>query len=240
VIREKGVYLLHAVDERGWVAGSTYALPSQRLYQALNDVVLFIKSNPREIVTILLEDYTNTNQLKDELEKVKGLKELIYDPDNDEKWRVKDKKEWPLLSDMIERNKRLVIFSQKNHKNELEKIGVAYQQDYIKANYWSIGGLGTNLDCPSMWDDGKYIDADYPKLFVFNHFRDVPSVITAAIDNDYKEIIDRIDNRCAPLVKQLPNFVAVDYFELPAGKRENKPQGVVDELNMRWQNSSQI
>lgn len=123
VIPENGVYLLHGVNEHGWIPGLTYALPPQRLYQALNDVVNFLKENLTEIVTILLEDYTNTNELKDELEKVKDLKELIYDPDNDEKWQVKENNAWPLLSDMIQRNKRLVIFSSKNHKNEVEKIG---------------------------------------------------------------------------------------------------------------------
>jgi hypothetical protein len=235
-IPEKGVYLLHGADGV-WVRGSTYTVPSQRLYQALNDVVLFIKSNPGQIVTIFLEDYTNTNELKDELEKIEGLKELIYDPDNDEKWRVKDKKAWPLISDMIEWNKRLVIFSQpKNHNNEVEKIGVAFQQHYTKENHWSIGWFGTKSECPSRWDDGKYIDTDYPKLFVFNHFRDMPDHINAVKDNDYQEIIERIDNQCSPLVKQLPNFVAVDFFELPLN--EANAQNAVNELNRRWEDFS--
>ncbi len=233
VIPENGVYLLHGVNEHGWIPGWTYALPSQRLYQALNDVVNFLKENPTEIVTIFLEDYTNTNELKDELEKVKDIQELIYDPDNDEKWQVKEKKAWPLLSDMIQRNKRLVIFSSKNHKNEVEKIGVAYNYYYTKENYWSIGNLGNDWDCPSRWDKGEYIDADYPKLFVFNHYRNVPNVITAAIDNTYEKIMDRINNRCYKTAKQLPNFVSVDFYEVPL-ETEDKAHKVVAELNRRW------
>lgn len=236
VIPEKGVYLLHGVDERGWIAGFTYALPSQRLYKALEDVVNFLKQNPTEVVTIFLEDYTETNQLKNELEKVEGLKELIYDPDNDENWRVKDQQEWPLLSDMIDWNKRLVIFSSKNHKNKVKKIGIAYDRDYTKQNYWSIGDLGNDLSCPSRWNNGEYIDADYPKLFVFNHYRNTPTVITAAIDNKYDKIMNRIDNECCRTAKQLPNFVAVDFYEVPL-ETEDKAQKVVAELNRRWKNN---
>ncbi|MBE9001868.1 glycoside hydrolase [Nostoc sp. LEGE 12447] len=233
VIPEPGVYLLHGVDDHGWVAGITYgSIPAKRLYEALNDVIEFLKTNVSEVVTVFLEDYTETPRLKDELEKVIGLKELIYDPDNDSNWRVKEKNQWPFLSDMIKWNKRLVIFSSRSHENANTQIGVAYNRSYTKENFWSLGDLGDQWDCPSRWNDGQYVDADYPKLFVFNHYRNTPTVITAAIDNHYDKIMDRIDNQCSKTAKQLPNFVAVDFFEVPLN--ESKAQDVVNELNRRW------
>lgn len=60
-------------------------------------------------------------------------------------------------------------------------------------------------------------------------------MITAAIDNHYDKIMDRIDNQCWKTAKQLPNFVAVDFFEVPLG--ESKAQDAVNELNKKWQNN---
>lgn len=244
VIPEKGVYLLHGVNKGGWIAGATYAQPSRRLYHALYDVWGFLNDNPNEVVTIFLEDYTTAEQLdaeftfiadKETKEGRDGQKFLqrIYNPANDSNWRVKEKKQWPLLSDLIAWDKRVIIFS-----NDIKKSGsnyVAYGRDYTKENYWSLDALGNKWDCPSRWDDGEYKDADYPKLFVFSHYRDTPTVITAAIDNHYDKIMDRINNQCCKTAKQLPNFVAADFFEVPLG--ESKAQDAVTELNRRWQNN---
>ncbi len=147
----------------------------------------------------------------------------------------KRKKQWPLLSDLIAWDKRVIIFSdfQKNEQDSSKYV--AYDREYTKQNYWSLGGLGNNWDCPSRWDEGQYRDADYPKLFVFHHYRDLPTVITAAIDNHHGKIMDRIDNQCSKTAKQVPNFVAIDFFEVPLG--ESKAQDAVDELNRRWQNN---
>lgn len=246
VIPESGVYLLHGVGAEGghWVAGITFAQPSRRLYHALYDVWNFLNDNPNEVVTIFLEDYTTSEQLNAEFDAIvkketdegrDGQKFLqrIYNPANDSNWRVADKKQWPLLSDLIAWDKRVIIFSSDSKKRGSNYV--AYDYDYTKQNYWSLGGLGDKWDCPSRWDDDRYIEANYPKLFVFNHYRDVPTVITAAIDNPYDKLMDRIDNRCCKTAKQLPNFVAVDFFEVPLG--ESKAQDAVDELNRRWQDN---
>ncbi|MBW4512246.1 MAG: hypothetical protein KME64_38000 [Scytonematopsis contorta HA4267-MV1] len=239
VIPEPGVYLLHGINDRGWILGVTYGLPVQRLYQALNNIVDFLNNNPTEIVTVFLEDYTNNIELSQELEKVNGLKELIYDPDNDAQWNIREKNTWPLLSDMVNWNKRLVIFSSKNHDNSKTKIGVAYDRVYTKQNYWSIGQSGDNLSCQSRWDNGEYQGNNTfpaPPLFVFSHFRDFPLIENTKIDNKYNKIINRIDNQCCQAAKQLPNFIAIDFFELPLEVEDN-PQKLIAELNIRWKNN---
>ncbi|ACC85389.1 glycosyl hydrolase family 18 protein [Nostoc punctiforme] len=264
----KGVYLLHNFNPNASFPGINYALPLKHLYDALNEVVAFLKNNRNEVVTIFLEDYVypDTNKLKEELDKVTGLKELIYDPDNNPNWSVRVTGEWPLLSEMIEWNKRLIIFSDKNHNNLTTKIGVAYDRNYILQNFWSLGVGGTDWDCQSRWRDGyhyqivpegtpysqwRYADPQlHPKvvekksaLFLFNHFRDTPTRITAALDNTYDKIMDRIENRCCnsaflpkeKTTKQLPNFVAVDFWQEPV-LYNNKAANVVQELNRRWEN----
>lgn len=244
VIPEAGVYLLHGVEGGHWIAGSTYALPSRRLYHALYDVWGFLNDNPYEVVTIFLEDYTTADQLQAEFDFIfkkeneegrdgKKFLQRIYNPDNDSRWQVKEKKQWPLLSDLIAWDKRVIIFSSDQSKRGSEYV--AYGRDYTKENFWSLGDLGNKWDCPSRWNDGQYIDEDYPKLFVFNHYRNAPTVISAAIDNHYDKIMDRIDNQCSKTAKQLPNFVAVDFFEVPLS--ESKAEDAVNELNRRWQSN---
>ena len=248
VIPEPGVYLLHGVGAEGgsWVAGITFAQPSWRLYHALYDVWGFLNDNPNEVVTIFFEDYTTAEQLEAEFKFIAdketnegrdGQKflERIYNPDNDSNWKVKEKKQWPMLSELIARGKRVIIFSDFQRNEQRSSKYVAHDREYTKQNYWSLGAGGDKWDCPSRWNDGQYEDADYPKLFVFNHYRDVPTVITAAIDNHHDKIMDRIDNRCCKTAKQLPNFVAVDFFEVPLG--ESKAQDAVAELNRRLQNN---
>jgi GH18 family chitinase len=246
VIPEPGVYLLHEVGADGgsWIAGITFAQPSRRLYHALYDVWGFLNDNPNEVVTIFLEDYTTADQLQAEFDFIvkkeneegrDGQKFLqrIYNPDNDPNWKVRERKQWPLLSDLIAWDKRVIIFSDFRKNDTNRSNYVAYDRDYTKQNYWSLGADHSKWDCPSRWDNGQYVDADYPKLFVFNHYRDVSTAITAALDNHYEELINRIDNQCSPKTGQLPNFVAVDFFELPLN--ESKAQDAVNELNRRWQ-----
>lgn len=246
VIHKSGVYLLHGVNERGWLPGFTFALPSQRLYHALYDVWAFLDDNPNEVVTIFLEDYTAAKELQAEFDFIAvkngpGFLRRIYNPDKDSYWKVKERGEWPLLSDLIAWDKRVIIFS--SNQNKQGSNYVAYDRDYTKQNYWSLGVDGTNWSCPSRWNDGEYEEAKdpdpniatpaYPKLFVFNHHRDVPTTITAALDNYSEKILNRIDYQCTPRAKQLPNFVAVDFFEVPLER--GRAQDAVNELNRRWQ-----
>ena len=183
-----------------------------------------------EVVTIFLEDYTTPDQLEAEIALVnKSYQDMMYNPENDPKWRVLDKKDWPLMSDLIAWNKRLILFSDHNNTKH-----VAYDRTYTKQNYWSLGNNRTDWDCPSRWNGGQYQDAPYPKLFLFNHYRNAPTTITAALDNTYEKIMDRIENRCQQLTKQLPNFVGVDFFELPANY--SKAGDVVAEINKRFTN----
>jgi GH18 family chitinase len=248
VITEPGVYLLHGVNERDWILGLTYTKPAQRLYNVLYDVWRFLDDNPNEVVTIFLEDYTTADQLqiefdfivrKETAEERNGQKFLqrIYNPDTDSNWKVKEKKQWPLLSDLIAWDKRVIIFSSRNSGQY-----VAYDRDYTKQSYWSLGFDHSKWDCPSRWDNGQYDNqSPYPKLFVFSHHRDVPSTLTAQTDNSYKEIMNRIDYQCSPKTNQLPNFVAVDFFEVSPNEREiPMVQDAVNELNRRWQEQSKL
>ncbi len=242
VIPASGVYVLGEVNEHGWIAGITYALPAIRLHDALNQVGSWLNGNQNDVVTIFLEDYTTPDQLETEIALVNNAyQQMMYNPNYDP-WKVKDMKAWPFMSDLIAWNKRLILFSDHNGGvngtagiDHDGPVYVAYDRDFTKQNYWSLGSDGTKWDCPSRWNNGMYLDADYPKLFLFNHYRDVPTTITASLDNTYEKIMDRIDNRCAPTAKQLPNFIGVDFFEVPLLPTNAKKAGdAVAEINRRF------
>ncbi|MEG5237041.1 glycosyl hydrolase family 18 protein [Microcoleus sp. AT9b-C3] len=221
VIPEPGVYLLHGVDKLGWIAGATYpSRPTKRLHQTLNEIVDFLNQNPSEIVTIFLEDYTTKENLEQELEKVPNINNLLFDPDYDDpntiliNENIESAKQWPLISEMVKENKRLLIFSGREDNGTLS--GVAYDRKYIIQNVYENDGL------QSRWDNGIYKYKSYPKLYVFNHFgiqapSVLPDMVSSEIDNDFnkikKRIEDGLDSGNNQKPNQLPNFVTVDFYD---------------------------
>ncbi|RVW39272.1 PI-PLC X domain-containing protein [Vitis vinifera] len=74
------------------------------------EIEAFLSANPTEIVTLILEDYHAT--------KWSGL---------------------ALVSDMIAKNQRLVVFTSAKYKENSE--GIAYQWNYMVENQYGDGGL---------------------------------------------------------------------------------------------------
>lgn len=181
------------------------------------------------------KNYTTKEQLENELSNVSGLQDLLFDPDYDDPSTsmnedVKEAGEWPLISEMVDANKRLLIFSDKN-RGSID--GVAFGRDYTIENNFEDDGL------ESRWNEGVYQYADYPKLYVFNHFNlsgiagqtGLPDMPSSETDNLYTVIKPRIDRGIDPgndrKPNQYPNFVAVDFYDT----RNYQPKQVVDELN---------
>ena len=75
-------------------------LGSQPLSVYLNDIKYFLDNNPNEILTIILETYTSSNAIENEINKV-GLLKYLHTQDVNSIW--------PKLQTMIDSNKRLVI-----------------------------------------------------------------------------------------------------------------------------------
>ncbi|MGW8949078.1 hypothetical protein [Streptomyces sp. NPDC055709] len=100
------------------------------------------------------------------------------------------------------------------------------------SNYWSLGDLGNDLACVSRWSDVP-LDRQEPgfrRLFTMSHHRNVPTVLTAALDNGTK-LRNRIAERCRPAAGgRSPNFVSVDFHRLSDGSGHT-PASIVGELN---------
>ncbi|MFF7295758.1 PI-PLC domain-containing protein [Streptomyces sp. NPDC008265] len=217
------VYLCHG--ECKTFAGITYALPRQSFHGTLQTVVDFLAANPQEVVTVFLEDYVGADQLGQSLGRVRGLQEMMFRPDQ---WNVRQNG-WPKVADLVTSGKRLLIFSDRSDR---EQLGVMYDKSWTVSNFWSLGDLGNDLSCVTRWADVP-LDRQEPgfrRLFTMSHHRNVPTVLTAALDNGTK-LRDRIAGQCRSATGgREPNFVSVDFHRRSDGSGHT-PASIVAELN---------
>ncbi|MFF9909210.1 PI-PLC domain-containing protein [Streptomyces sp. NPDC013457] len=219
------VYLCHG--ECKTFAGATYALPRQSFHGTMQTVVDFLAAHPQEVVTVFLEDYVGADQLRNSLSRVRGLPELLFRPDA---WNVRQQG-WPKVADLVTAGKRLLIFSDRPDR---EHLGVMYDRSWTVSNYWSLGDMGNDLACVTRWPDVP-LDRQEPgfrRLFTMSHHRNVPTVLTAALDNGAK-LRNRIAEQCRPAAGgRDPNFVSVDFHRL-SDNSGHTPASIVAELNAR-------
>ncbi|KAL6961468.1 hypothetical protein U1Q18_039237 [Sarracenia purpurea var. burkii] len=114
----------------------------QPAINTLKEVEEFLSANPTEIVTIIIEDYVHTP---------KGLTKLFANAGLDKYWFPVSKmpqkgQDWPTVTDMVQQNHRLLVFTSDFSKEAYE--GIAYQWRYMLENeckhcsdtcVWQIG-----------------------------------------------------------------------------------------------------
>ncbi|KAF2283740.1 hypothetical protein GH714_014701 [Hevea brasiliensis] len=94
----------------------------------LREVEAFLSENPTEIVTIIIEDYVHTP---------KGLTKLFTNAGLDKYWfpvsnMPKKGEDWPTVTQMVQDNHRLLVFTSIASKEAEE--GIAYQWKYMLEN----------------------------------------------------------------------------------------------------------
>ncbi|MFI5491758.1 phospholipase [Actinoplanes sp. NPDC051859] len=203
------------------------------LWVDLKRIVDYLNAHPTEIATVFLEDYVSPTVLRAELDRVPGLAAMLLRPDLE---GVRERG-WPRLADLRQRNKRLLIFTDRTRADDQaggltrDSFGVQYQREWTVENFWSMGsGAGTSdWSCFSRWHGGAnhvpltQTQPGFRPLFVMNHFRDVP--MSPTISSDNAKVLNRAERFCAPAARKKPNFVAVDRYDL------GNPASAVSQLN---------
>ena len=97
----------------------------------LIEIEAFLSANPSEIVTLILEDYVHTPN---------GLTKLFTDAGLMKYWfpvtsMPQNGQDWPLVSDMVANNQRLLVFTSIESKQADE--GIAYQWNFMVENQCS-------------------------------------------------------------------------------------------------------
>ncbi|GAB4832422.1 hypothetical protein Ancab_006439 [Ancistrocladus abbreviatus] len=174
----------------------------------LKEIEAFLASNPSEIVTLILEDYVNAP---------KGLTKAFTEAGLMKYWfplkeMPKDGQDWPLVSDMVAKNQRLLVFTSIRSKEETE--GIAYQWNYMVENQYGHGGMQAGK-CFNRAESSPLNDTT-KSLVLVNFFRTVPLPFMSCVDNS-ANLLNMLHTCHDAAADRWANFVAVDFYKKSEG-----------------------
>ncbi|KAK7374634.1 hypothetical protein VNO80_08071 [Phaseolus coccineus] len=174
----------------------------------LKEIEAFLSANPTEIVTVILEDYVHApNGLTNVFTKAGLMKywfPLASMPRNGQ--------DWPLVSDMVAKNQRLLVFTSIKSKEQSE--GIAYQWNFMVENQYGHGGRKAG-SCPNRAESSSLNDKS-KSLVLVNYFRSTPIKPITCEDNS-GELINMIHTCYGAAGNRWANFIAVDYYKRSEG-----------------------
>ena len=176
-------------------------LGTQALSSDLDEIKNFLDANSNEIVTLILECYVSADDIESELINA-SLMPYVYTHVNGTAW--------PTLQEMINLNKRLVVFSDVADASASQDW-YHYVWDFAVETHYSVNDVN---DFTDDYNRGDSLN----DLYIFNHF--VTNGLTgtgmdaeSAIANEYNFLLNRIELNNL-LKGKFPNFITVDFFEL--------------------------
>ncbi|KAJ1381965.1 PLC-like phosphodiesterase, TIM beta/alpha-barrel domain superfamily [Sesbania bispinosa] len=174
----------------------------------LKEIAAFLSANPTEIVTLILEDYVRTRNGLTKVFTEAGLMKFWFPVSS----MPKKGGDWPLVSDMVAKNHRLLVFTSDRSKEQSE--GIAYQWNYMVENQYGDGGMKAGR-CPNRAESPP-LDDKSKSLVLVNYFRSTPLKQITCVDNSgalikmLKTCHDAAGNRWA-------NYIAVNYYKRSEG-----------------------
>jgi len=186
-------------DDTIWLYHSTSIVGFNSLKNELEVISNFLKNNPTEVLTIILECYVEFLHFNKAIEQ-SGLMPYLYHPKADE--------QWPTLQKMIEDNQRLVILT--DVKDMDADSWYIYVWDVAFETHYSNKSR-SDFNCTTNRGDAGN------NLFIFNHFITQASFGIGLIDsstviNQYDYLLNRL-KECQSHHNQIPNFVTVDFYD---------------------------
>ncbi|XP_045798874.1 PI-PLC X domain-containing protein At5g67130-like isoform X3 [Trifolium pratense] len=174
----------------------------------LKEIEAFLSANPNEIITIILEDYVDTPNGLTNVFTQAGLKKYWFPLAS----MPKNGGNWPLVSDMVAKNQRLVVFTSKRSKEQSE--GIAYQWNYMVENQYGDGGMKDG-NCPNRAESPPLNDSS-KSLVLVNYFRSFPIKQLSCEDNS-GGLINMLHTCYGASGNRWANFVAVDFYKRSEG-----------------------
>jgi hypothetical protein len=200
------------------------------------EIEAFLGANPSEIVTLILEDYVHAPNGLTNVFKASGLMKYWF-PVSKMPQKGKD---WPLVSDMVASNQRLLVFTSIRSKQATE--GIAYQWNYMVENNCETSHplLSIFFFCRSTFllhardsqillitdgDDGMDagkcsnraesapLNDKTKSLVLVNYFPSVPVKVTACLQHS-KSLTDMVNTCYGAAGNRWANLLAVDYYKV--------------------------
>ncbi|XP_059447608.1 PI-PLC X domain-containing protein At5g67130-like isoform X2 [Corylus avellana] len=174
----------------------------------LKEVEMFLRANPSEIITLILEDH---------VESPNGLMNVFSTSELTKYWfpvsnMPQDGQDWPLVKDMVAKNHRLIVFTSKKHKQESE--GIAYQWNYMVENQHGFGGLHQD-SCLNRGESASLNDKT-KSLVLVNYFPSIPIKEITCKDNSL-DLLNKLQTCYIAAGNRWANFVAVDFYKRSDG-----------------------
>ncbi|KAF5208402.1 Pi-plc x domain-containing protein [Thalictrum thalictroides] len=174
----------------------------------LQEVETFLSANPSEIVTLILEDYVAAPN---------GLTKVFTDAGLMKYWfplssMPQNGQDWPLVSDMVAKNQRLLVFTSKRAKQDTE--GIAYQWNFMVENQYGNGGMNDG-SCPNRGESSP-LDDKTKSLVLVNYFYSVPVKLLSCKSNS-GDLVNMLHTCYGSSANRWANFVAVDYYKRSEG-----------------------
>lgn len=209
----------------------------QSLKSALENIYDWLKENPKEIITLILEDYTKTGDIKRVIQSIKGLSDIIlksdetiYNPQNPQDktiipgyWNhAAHKGFWPTLKQLQTDNKRLIIFS----SDESEPYLLSEWHYLVENQYGTIDIDDASKERSDSKNPKKQSKDIKRRLLLLNFFPTVPDQLTGA--NNYeklKQLTQKIQQHGYAGPHKTPNFIALDFVN------KGNPLKFINELN---------
>ncbi|XP_021637663.2 PI-PLC X domain-containing protein At5g67130 isoform X3 [Hevea brasiliensis] len=169
----------------------------------LREVEAFLSENPTEIVTIIIEDYVHTP---------KGLTKLFTNAGLDKYWfpvsnMPKKGEDWPTVTQMVQDNHRLLVFTSIASKEAEE--GIAYQWKYMLENESGDPGVKPG-SCPNR-KESKPLNSRSASLFLENYFPTYP-VESEACKEHSTPLAQMVGTCYKAAGNMMPNFLAVNFY----------------------------
>ncbi|KAH7846428.1 hypothetical protein Vadar_013991 [Vaccinium darrowii] len=188
----------------------------QPAINTLKEVEAFLGTYPTEIVTIIIEDYVHTP---------KGLTKLFTDAGLVKYWFPVSKmpkrgQDWPTVTDMVQQNHRLLVFTSDSSKEAGE--GIAYQWRYMVENEPGDPGV-VQGSCPNR-KESKPLNSRSSSLFLQNYFPTFPVEADACKENS-APLLNMVGTCYKAAGNAIPNFLAVNFYMRSDG------EGVFDALD---------
>ncbi|XP_065025128.1 PI-PLC X domain-containing protein At5g67130 [Musa acuminata AAA Group] len=184
------------------------ALAFQPAVNVLGEIRDFLEANPSEIITIFIEDYVSSPMGLTKVFNASGLLKYWFPVSS----MPKNGEDWPLVSEMITQNQRLVVFTSEKTKEASE--GIAYQWRYVVENQYGDGGMEDG-SCPNR-AESLPMHTTSRSLVLMNYFPSIPYFFTACKHNSGP--LESMLNTCySASANRWANFIAVDYYRRSDG-----------------------
>ncbi|EFJ18358.1 hypothetical protein SELMODRAFT_420210 [Selaginella moellendorffii] len=180
----------------------------QPAVETLREVEAFLAANPREVITIFIEDYVRTQNDVTNVFKAAGLDKFWFPVSK----MPKSGGNWPTLADMIASNQRLLVFTSSQAKEATE--GIAYQWRYTSENQYGDDGM-KNGSCRNR-DESPPLASRSVSLFVENYFPTTPFEPREC--KDHGQSLRAMLDVCAKSSgNRYANFLAVNFYAQSEG-----------------------